>query len=186
MATATSPRCSVLLSGGIDSALVAALLHKEGWRTLAVWVDYGQPAAGAERVASKSLAEHYDLEWREAVVRGFVVPPEGEVHGRNDMLVATARTCTPGINVAIGIHAGTSYVDCSPQWVTAWNGLLDVQYAGTVTLLAPLANLNKAATLALARDCEIPLELTYSCEAGITPCGECLSCIDRQAGNVDA
>ena len=186
MTTATSLRCSVLLSGGIDSALVASLLRTEGWLTSAIWVDYGQPAVKAEREASRSLAEHFGLEWQEAVVRGFVVPPKGEVQGRNDMLVATARACTPGINLAIGVHAGTSYADCSPQWLAAWNRLLDIQHAGAVALLAPLANLDKPATLALARDYEVPLQLTYSCEAGITPCGTCLSCVDRQVGNVDA
>lgn len=100
-------RCNVLLSGGIDSALVASLLCRDGWSVQAMWVDYGQPAARAERAASRAIASHYGLEWHEAAVRSVPVPPQGEVPGRNDMLVATARASAPGLTVAIGVHAGT-------------------------------------------------------------------------------
>lgn len=66
------------------------------------------------------------------------------------------------------------------QWLDAWRALLDVQHFGTVTLLAPLAALRKSQVLALARDCEVPFELTHSCERGAVPCGRCLSCRNRQ------
>jgi len=182
----SSRSCVVLLSGGIDSALVASLLRRDGWAIQAIWVGYGQPAASAERRASRAVAEHYGLLWREAVVRGIRVPAEGEIPGRNDMLVTTARACVPGLSIAIGIHAGTAYPDCSPQWLHAWEQLLDVQRSGEIALLAPLAPLHKPQVLALARDCEVPVGLTYSCEAGPRPCGRCLSCQDRQAALVGA
>jgi 7-cyano-7-deazaguanine synthase len=174
-------RCNVLLSGGIDSALVASLLCRDGWSVRAMWVDYGQPAAGAERTASRAIAGHYELEWHEAAVRSVPVPPQGEVPGRNDMLVATALACAPGLTIAIGVHEGTQYADCSTLWLDAWRTLLDVQHSGTVTLLAPLAALHKPQVLALARECAVPFGLTHSCETGPVPCGRCLSCQDRQA-----
>lgn len=181
MSLTSASRCNVLLSGGIDSALVASLLCHDGWSVQAMWVDYAQPAAGAERAASRAIAGHYGLEWHEAAVRGVPVPRQGEVPGRNDMLVATARACGPGLTVAIGVHVGTPYADCSPQWLDAWRTLLDVQHSGTVTLLAPLAALHKPQVLALAREYAVPLGLTHSCETGPVPCGRCLSCRDRQA-----
>jgi tRNA(Ile)-lysidine synthase TilS/MesJ len=55
MSLTPASRCNVLLSGGIDSALVAFLLCRDGWSVQAMWVDYGQPAAGAERAATGSL-----------------------------------------------------------------------------------------------------------------------------------
>ena len=97
------------------------------------------------------------------------------------MLVATARACAPGPTVAIGVHAGTPYTDCSMQWLDARHRLLDVQHSGTVALLAPLVALHKPEVLALAHECAVPFRLTYSCETGAVPCGQCLSCLDRQA-----
>jgi 7-cyano-7-deazaguanine synthase len=180
MSLSPAPRCNVLLSGGIDSALVASLLCREGWSVQALWVDYEQPAAEAERAASRAIAAYYGLEWHEAAVRGVPVPSQGEVPGRNDLLIATAHACVPGLAIAIGVHAGTPYADCTTQWLDAWHTLLDVQHSGTVTLLAPLAAMHKPQVLALAHTCAVPLDLTHSCETGPVPCGRCLSCQDRQ------
>lgn len=178
--------CCVLLSGGVDSALVASLLLGDGWLVRALWVDYGQPAAPAERVASRALAAHYALEWQEAVVGGLMVPPEGEIPGRNDLLVATAHACAPGWSVGIGVHAGVSYPDCSREWLSAWQSVFDVQHEGVVALLAPLAGLAKREVLALAHNLQVPITLAHSCEAGPSPCGRCLSCRDRRDDHAGA
>jgi len=173
-------RCGLLLSGGIDSALVACMLSRDGWALQAIWVDYGQAAASAERSASQDLASHYRLDWRQIKIAGMNVSFEGEVPGRNDMLVATARVCLPGTTVAIGVHAGTSYADCAAQWVDGWRTLLDWQHGGAVSLLAPLVLLHKPQVFALAKEYDVPIILTHSCDAGPAPCGRCLSCLDRQ------
>jgi 7-cyano-7-deazaguanine synthase len=176
----------VLLSGGVDSALVASLLLRDGWFVRALWVDYGQPPAPAERIASRALAAHYGLEWQETVVGGLTVPAEGEVPGRNDLLMAAAQACVPKRSVAIGVHAGTSYPDCSREWLRAWQSLLDVQHGGVVALLAPLARLHKPEVLALALERQVPMQLTHSCERGSSPCGRCLSCRDRHDDHAGA
>jgi 7-cyano-7-deazaguanine synthase in queuosine biosynthesis len=69
MLLSPASRYRVLLSGGVDSALVASLLCREGWSVQALWVDYGQPAAAAERAASRAIARQYGLEWYEAAHR---------------------------------------------------------------------------------------------------------------------
>lgn len=169
----------ILLSGGVDSAVVLALLADRRPRTL--WVNYGQPAAKAERCASEAVSAHYGTSWAEITVGGVHAPISGEFRGRNDLLVAAAVTAGSGRSVALGIHAGTGYTDCSPQWAAAWQGLLDAQYSGRATLVAPLIALTKAQVYALARDSGVPTHLTYSCEAGSSPCGCCSSCADRRA-----
>jgi 7-cyano-7-deazaguanine synthase len=176
----------VLLSGGVDSALVASLLLGDGWLVRALWVDYGQPAAPAERMASRALAVHYALEWQEAAVGGLMVPPEGEIPGRNDLLVAAAHARAPGWSVAIGVHTEAPYPDCSREWLGAWQSVLDVQHHGVVALLAPLAGLSKPEVLALAHELQVPMTLTYSCERGPSPCGQCLSCRDRHNDHAGA
>lgn len=68
-------RACVLLSGGVDSALVSCLLSETGTTLSALFVDYGQPAALAERAASRAVAEHLALPWRQVEFRGLSVAP---------------------------------------------------------------------------------------------------------------
>jgi 7-cyano-7-deazaguanine synthase len=66
MATATAV---VLLSGGIDSALNLALEARAGTARLALTIDYGQRAVGAELQAAAALAKYYNIEWRRIDLR---------------------------------------------------------------------------------------------------------------------
>lgn len=134
MPKTASQRCTVLLSGGIDSAVLAVSLVDSGWAVDALWIDYGQPAAGRESTSSRQIAEHLALPWSERRVRGPRVPRRGEIPGRNDLLVAMALIGGKAGSVAIGIHSGTDYSDCSPEWVRSWQDLLAVQYGGSSDL----------------------------------------------------
>lgn len=174
-------RSVVLLSGGIDSATVGALLIERGWGTDAVFVDYGQRAVAEEREASRRIADHLGIRWQDLTVRGFEPLAFVEVRGRNDLLLALAAAATPATAVAIGTHAGTSYADCSPAHNAAWQLLFDTQYGGSRRLLVPLQELTKAQVVALARRLGVPLAATYSCEDAGGPCGACISCRDREA-----
>ena len=169
----------VLLSGGVDSAVVLALLKRAGRAPTALWIDYGQPAAIAELRASEALAELYGAAWSRVDVRGLAPPAAGEFPGRNDLLVATAGAFGGGAPVAIGVHAGTGYADCSPGWLHGWQAHLAAQRPGEGTLLAPLIDASKADVLALARELAVPTDLAYSCETGSEPCARCSSCMDR-------
>jgi 7-cyano-7-deazaguanine synthase len=171
---------AVLLSGGIDSAVVLALLTARRPDASAIWIDYGQPAAAAERDASKAIASVYGTPWTELTVVGLAPPIVGEFPGRNDVLVALAAAAAPGRSLAIGVHAGTSYADCSPSWVEEWQRLLAGEYLGVVRLFAPLVDLSKAQVYALAHTLSVPTAMTHSCEASAAPCGSCRSCADRR------
>jgi 7-cyano-7-deazaguanine synthase len=170
----------VLLSGGVDSATVAALLVDEKWDVEGVFVDYGQLATTEERVASRRIADHYRLRWTEVAVRGLEVPAFREVRGRNDLLLAVASAASAADGIAIGTHAGTPYADCSGAHAAAWQSLLDAQHGGTRRLLAPLRSFSKPEVVALARRLDVPLSVTYSCEDAGGPCGRCTSCRDRE------
>ncbi|WP_413775470.1 7-cyano-7-deazaguanine synthase [Paenarthrobacter sp. PAE-2] len=176
----SSSGVGVLLSGGIDSALVVSLVLESHGDTTALFVDYGQPAVAAERKASQAIAAHFGIPWSSVTISG-VATAAGEIPGRNDLLIAAATAACSGCSIAIGTHSGSAYKDCSPEHASAWQGLLDVQYAGVVQLLTPLVSLTKDEVVATAIEREIPLELTYSCEASSAPCQECLSCADRRS-----
>ncbi|WP_407676014.1 7-cyano-7-deazaguanine synthase [Phycicoccus flavus] len=178
--------CAVLLSGGIDSAVVAHALRSQGWDIAALFVDYGQPAREAERTASTRVAAHYDLPWQEVGLTGMSVPQSGEIPGRNDMLIALARATLPGRSIAVGIHGGTEYADCSPAWTTAWQQLIDAQSGGVARILAPLLHRRKDEIISHARYSQVPIHLTHSCERANDPCGQCLSCQDWERARVGA
>jgi 7-cyano-7-deazaguanine synthase len=170
----------ILLSGGVDSAALAALAKNQGLRASALFVGYGQAAHTAERAASRALAEMYGLPWRELQVEG-VRFGHGEIRGRNAFLVHVALLTLDVAScvVYLGIHAGTGYRDCSPDFVGLVQSSLDFHTGGQVRLAAPLLEAHKADVYAFAASLGVPFELTYSCEAGPTPCGMCASCRDR-------
>lgn len=172
------PPC-VLLSGGVDSALVGWLLLDTGPPPSSLFVDYGQPAAQAEAHASRAVAEYLGLDHHQLTLTGLHIPNRGEIGGRNDLLVAAAQAAAPGRDVALGVHAGTGYPDCSPEHHAAWQTLLDVQHGGSVRILAPLLRLSKGEILRLALDADLPLAVTHSCETSNVACGQCNSCRDR-------
>lgn len=172
----------VLLSGGIDSATALALARGQDYPPTALFVDYGQAAASSEAVASASLAAHYRVPHTTLGLDGLRFG-SGEILGRNAMLVHVALLATSRSGegtVTIAIHAGTSYRDCSPDFVDLMQRSYDFHTGGKVVLAAPFIDRHKAEVLALAIDMKVPLSLTYSCEAGNQPCGECLSCRDRE------
>ncbi|WP_405525703.1 7-cyano-7-deazaguanine synthase [Streptomyces canus] len=175
------PQATVLLSGGIDSAAVLALLKSQGMQVRCLFVDYGQPAAEQELVASSSIASHFLAPWSSVSISGLKVPANQEIKGRNDLLIAVATSCNQDAVIALGTHAGTPYVDCSITHHHAWQDLYDVQYSGVQRLLTPFIERAKPEVFALARELSVPISLTYSCEASGGPCGVCVSCKDRSA-----
>lgn len=172
----------VLLSGGIDSSCCVSFYRSQGFSVEALFVDYGHPAADAERRAARSISRYFGVPLREAAVRGLHVPKAGYVPGRNALLVATAlasRGPSPGL-LALGIHAGTPYPDCTLRFIDACQALTDVYADGTVQMAAPFLEWTKGDILEYVQEVGLPLRRTYSCEMGASkPCGRCLSCQDR-------
>jgi 7-cyano-7-deazaguanine synthase len=172
----------VLLSGGIDSSTCVAFYLRQHMSVEALLVDYGQPGISHERTAARAISDHYSIKLHEAVVRGVSVSSAGFIPGRNALLVTVAMASvapTSGL-IALGIHTGVPYADCSPGFLDACQSLADVYYNGAVRIASPFVDWSKADIATLAKEIHVPLDLTYSCEAGgATPCGACLSCLDR-------
>lgn len=169
---------TVLLSGGIDSATVLALVQPSDKRVECFFVDYGQHAVNDEREASQTLANYFGVPWSDVVVRGPTTPGSGEVRARNDLLLSLVSFYSGAERIATGVHSGTPYADCSDTYLSAWQDLLDAQHWGSRRLLAPLRYLTKAEVIALARHLNVPIWSTYSCEEASGPCDRCSSCRD--------
>ena len=172
----------VLLSGGVDSACLLALCTEQSWGASAVFVDYGQAGAQPEAKAAAAIAAAFGVVLRQARVDIGPIP-EGEIPGRNALLVhlALALAGPEPTTMMLGIHAGTPYRDCSPAFVDAMQVSLDFHRDGALQLATPFLTWTKPQIYAYARAACVPLELTYSCEAGaLPPCGSCPSCRDRE------
>ena len=180
----TSKNATVLMSGGIDSTACAHFLHSAGFSVRGLFIDYGQAARSAEARAVQAAAQHLACQVTSVSVllgREFAA---GELTGRNAFLISTALFAgisRPGV-LAIGIHAGTPYFDCSEAFFEAIARLVSEQTDGTVTLIAPFLNWTKGDVFNYFTASQLPVSVTYSCESGgEEPCGLCASCRDREA-----
>lgn len=196
----------VLLSGGIDSAVCAAIEADRGRLHSCLFVWYGQPAVDAERAAARAIACQLDVPFHLIAVPlplGDMSAPEGEegprvVPGRNLALLslATCHALSVGADtVVIGATADDrdSYPDCRGPFLRDVSEVARVTYG--VHVEAPLIGLHKPAIVGIARRLELDLSKTWSCYTPrlsdapieryqtppVEPCGTCSSCVQRSA-----
>lgn len=179
----------VLLSGGIDSSCCVAFYRQAGHEVTGVFVDYGQPVREPEERSATAIARHYAIPLHVIRLTRPSQISEGEIAGRNAFLVFAAllyQSLQSGL-MALGIHAGSPYYDCSEHFIDHLNALLSGYSDGKVSVAAPFLEWSKKAVFDFCREAKVPVELTWSCEVGpLVPCGHCLSCEDRARLNVCA
>jgi 7-cyano-7-deazaguanine synthase len=176
---------TVLFSGGIDSMVCAHLLMSQGYGVNCLFVDYGQPAAAQEKKAAKLLVTSLPLaSFVSCAATPVSALGSGEIAGRNGFLIFSALTLA-GVQrgvLAMGIHAGTPYYDCSLDFARRISNLVEGYTDGCLQLLFPLIEWSKPEIVAYAHEHGLPVRRTYSCEAGTSPpCGKCYSCLDRRS-----
>ena len=196
----------VLLSGGIDSAVMLAQVIKWGYTPVAALaVDYGQQHA-VELAAAEDIARHYDVPLEifevklpvssdsSSILFGSQHNPQDSeakltvVPGRNALLasIAVAYASANGIpNIYMGATGEDHerYMDCRPGF---FRNLSDAFLHGYgVKLFAPFSVLNysKAQVVATGIELGVPFELTWSCycgdPSGKAPCMSCPACVSR-------
>jgi len=173
----------VLLSGGLDSAACVEFYLGRGFHVRAIHVDYGQPAARQEETASRAIARHYHLERLALQLKGTQPKATGLIHGRNAFLLFVAlMEFGPSVSLfATGVHTGTSYADCSASFIDSIQTVFDIYTNGISRVAAPFADWTKRDIWQFCIQKHVPVDLTYSCEAGgDVPCGRCLSCKDLE------
>lgn len=171
----------VLLSGGLDSAACAYLLKQQGLSVSGLFVDFGQAAAPREREASTAIAKALGIDLTVRSIGPSYALGEGELPGRNALLISLGVfELGQGAGlIAIGVHAGTRYYDCSVPFIEAINQLVQEQTDSRMAVTAPFVAWSKAEVYHVFEESGLAASDTYSCEAGSEPCGGCLSCQDR-------
>jgi len=173
----------VLLSGGLDSFACAHFLKKQGYKVNSIFFNFNQASVIEERKSAKKIAQYLNIELEEVSVVFNSSFTAGEIRGRNAFLLSCALTQWKESNglVALGIHAGTQYFDCSESFLNLMNSIFDGCTANQVRVFAPFISWGKSQIFEYCKINNIPLNLTYSCEMGTVPtCGSCLSCQDRK------
>jgi 7-cyano-7-deazaguanine synthase len=173
----------LLFSGGLDSTAVLHMLLGQHFDVQTLFIDYGQAAASQEWAHAEKLARqhHVGLQMVQVKSNGEFRP--GEITGRNSLLISVAVTFGSigrGL-LALGIHSGTGYYDCSPDFVMRMGHLVSEQTAGRLRLYAPFVDWTKRDIWDYCLVSNVPVGMTYSCETGgQAPCGVCPSCRDRR------
>lgn len=147
-------------------------------------MNYGQPAARNEATAATAIAHHYGIPLSVTQVAGARPKSDGEILGRNALLLFTAlmEIDDHSAIIALGIHSGTSYYDCSSNFLSTVQSIVDGQCDGRIRVVAPFLDWTKKEIWDYCLKHQVPIDLTYSCEKGLDhPCGVCLSCRDMEA-----
>ena len=173
--------CLILASGGVDSSTLLWLCAEQAIVPNALFVDYGQVAAQSEGAAVTRLCNGLGAPSRHVRYSGSRFGP-GEIRGRNAYLLHTALMEFPAQSgvVLLGIHSGTGYDDCTPEFIDAMQLSYQFHTGGAITIAAPFLHWTKSQVYNLATHLDVPLERTYSCEAANVPCNQCRSCVDRR------
>jgi 7-cyano-7-deazaguanine synthase len=130
----------------------------------------------------QKISSYYKIELSFATCNFSNNFSNGELIGRNGFLVLTAIMANPEFKglMSMGIHSGTPYYDCTPAFVKDMNRIVESYTNGQVKLNAPFLEWDKGMIYEYCKDEDVPVNMTYSCENGVEPCGNCLSCLDRR------
>jgi 7-cyano-7-deazaguanine synthase len=209
MRVAFKPRQAVLLlSGGVDSAVAAAIALKKGMHLHGLAVDYGQRHR-RELSASRRLAGAMGLKSYRAVkiplgslARGSLVDgksirqsglkpgkPDTYVSFRNGVLLSLAAAAADSLD-ATQIWGGwcladrAGYPDCRPAFLKAMQNAARLGTARRdLKIVAPLARLDKAGILKKGRQLGVDFSMTWTCYLGSRhPCRRCDACRLRAEG----
>jgi 7-cyano-7-deazaguanine synthase len=202
---------AVLISGGLDSAVLCVDLLRNHPRVIPIYVRSGLQWEQAELAATKTfLAAVQAPELEELVVLdepvrdvygkhwstdGQDVPgsetPDEAVYlpGRNVLLTVKAAVWCRLRDVgelSLGSLGSNPFPDSSPEFFRDLESVLSRALAGAPRLTRPFEKLSKRDVVQRGR--QLPLHLTFSCIHPIDGlhCGSCNKCAERRRGFRDA
>ena len=186
-------RAIVLVSGGMDSCVTAAIASRENDSLAFLHVSYGQRTEARERKAFNEIADHYGAEDRLDVSIEYLAKiggssltdkamevaeadlgskeiPTSYVPFRNANMLAIATSWAEIIgasSIYIGAVAEDSsgYPDCRPEFYEAFQRTIDTgtKPDTTIEIRTPIIGLTKAEIVQKGIELAAPLHLTWSC-----------------------
>jgi 7-cyano-7-deazaguanine synthase len=203
-------RAVVLLSGGMDSCVCAALAARE-YDVAALHVAYGQRTEAREQQAFQAICDRLGIHDRlivhNPVFRAIggsaltdekiAVPEAGESIGeqipvtyvpfRNAHFLASAVSWAEVLGagkIFIGAveQDSSGYPDCRPAFYRAYNEAIRAgTREGAIEVVTPLIAMRKEEIVRCGLELGAPFDLTWSCYSREdSACGVCESCVLRQ------
>jgi len=197
-------RAVVLLSGGLDSMVCAALAREQGYEVLALTIDYHQrhrvELEAAKRVAAELADRHIILPLDLSAFGGSAltddidVPKDGVGEGipvtyvpaRNTVFLSLALAWAEAAgahDLFVGVNAldYSGYPDCRPAFVEAFEALANQATKAGVegdgfTIHAPLLHMTKADIAREAARLGLDPSISHSCYDPAPDGGACGLC----------
>ncbi len=188
-----SEKSIVLVSGGMDSCVTAAIAEREFDELAFLHISYGQLTEERERRAFNDIADHYDIKKRLDVSIEYLAKmggssltdtsmavteadlaskeiPTSYVPFRNANMLAIATSWAEVIGadaIYIGAVAEDSsgYPDCRPEFYAAFQQTINTGTKPTtqIEIRTPIIELSKAEIVKRGIELNAPLHLTWSC-----------------------
>jgi 7-cyano-7-deazaguanine synthase len=204
----TGKRAVVLLSGGMDSCVCAALAARD-FDAAAVHVSYGQRTEERERGAFLGICDRLGIHNRlvvknealraiggSALTDPTIAVPESHAIGREVPVTYVPFRNAHFLAVAVSwaevlgaekIYIGaveqdsSGYPDCRPAYYEAFNRVIRAgTKEGNIEIVTPLIALRKHQIVRLGLELGAPFDLTWSCYSREDrACGVCDSCVLR-------
>jgi len=183
----------VLVSGGMDSCVTAAIAAADADELAFLHVSYGQLTEARERKAFNDIADHYKIERRLDVSIEYLAKiggssltdkqitvteadlesneiPTSYVPFRNANMLAIATSWAEVIG-ATAIYIGavaedsSGYPDCRPEFYEAFQQTIDAGTKPTtlIEIRTPIIELSKAEIVKKGIELAAPLDLSWSC-----------------------
>jgi 7-cyano-7-deazaguanine synthase len=208
-------RAVVLLSGGMDSCVCAALAVRDH-QAAAVHVSYGQRTEERERRSFEAICDRLGIRDRllvrnealraiggSALTDATIAVPESHALGsgipvtyvpfRNAHFLAVAVSWAEVLGaekVYIGAVEPDSsgYPDCRPVYYRAFNEVVKTgTKGGVIQVVTPLIAMRKHEIVTLGLELGAPFDLTWSCyQRQDRACGVCDSCVLRLRAFLEA
>ncbi|MBK8983409.1 MAG: 7-cyano-7-deazaguanine synthase QueC [Ignavibacteria bacterium] len=206
------PEAIVLVSGGMDSALTAAIADKK-YNLNFLHVNYGQKTEMRELKAFNEISDYYQVTNRLIADISYLGKiggssltdsklkiskadlkskdiPTSYVPFRNANILSIAVSWAEIINagkIFIGAveEDSSGYPDCRKNFFKSFNTLIRIgSKAGSgIKIVTPIINLSKKEIVIKSVKTGSPLHLTWSCyKNNVIACGECDSCALRLRG----
>ena len=211
MPTSKKSRAVVLLSGGMDSCVCAALAARD-YEAAAVHISYGQRTEERERRSFLDICQRLEIRDKlvirnealraiggSALTDSNIAVPASDAMGqdipvtyvpfRNAHFLAVAVSWAEVLGarkVYIGAveQDSSGYPDCRPAYYEAFNRVVRAgTREGRIEIVTPLIAMRKAEIVRLGLELGAPFDLTWSCYGGEDQaCGVCDSCVLRLRG----
>ncbi|MFZ0774645.1 MAG: 7-cyano-7-deazaguanine synthase QueC [Candidatus Sulfotelmatobacter sp.] len=201
-------RAVVLLSGGMDSCVCAALAARD-YATAALHVSYGQRTEHRERQSFLAICDRLNIQDKllvrndalraiggSALTDENIAVPAASAVGHHIPVTYVPFRNAHFLSVAVSwaevlgaakIYIGaveqdsSGYPDCRPAYYEAFNQVIKAgTKEGNIEIVTPLIAMRKAEIVRLGLELNAPFDLTWSCYSRQDrACGLCDSCVLR-------